>query len=69
VLGNASEWVSDWSGFYTATEQPVRNPKGPPEGTDKIIRGGNILGPENISLFVRAHDGEDGTSGFRCAGN
>jgi uncharacterized surface protein with fasciclin (FAS1) repeats/formylglycine-generating enzyme required for sulfatase activity len=37
MLGNAWEWVSDWYSEYTRA--PKIDPKGPPTGTSRIIRG------------------------------
>jgi len=39
MLGNVSEWCSDWFGMYSAAAQT--NPRGPATGDRKIIRGGS----------------------------
>jgi formylglycine-generating enzyme required for sulfatase activity/serine/threonine protein kinase len=38
VIGNVMEWVHDWDGPYT--KEPKTNPKGPPDGKERVIRGG-----------------------------
>jgi formylglycine-generating enzyme required for sulfatase activity len=38
MLGNVWEWVYDWFGDYS--EEPILDPLGPNEGSDKVIRGG-----------------------------
>ena len=38
MSGNVWEWVSDWFGEYESTAQT--DPKGPDEGTLRVIRGG-----------------------------
>lgn len=37
--GNAAEWTADWFGQYSG--DPRRNPAGPAEGVEKVVRGGN----------------------------
>jgi formylglycine-generating enzyme required for sulfatase activity len=39
MLGNVSEWCSDWYGNYKNIE--VSNPKGPVKGTYRVLRGGS----------------------------
>jgi len=39
MLGNVSEWCSDWFGMYSASAQT--NPRGPATGDRKILRGGS----------------------------
>jgi formylglycine-generating enzyme required for sulfatase activity len=67
--GNVSEWVADWLGPYGS--EAVDNPTGPPEGTDRLIRGGSWFGhPTYCRGAIRAAV-EPGTRfdyfGFRCA--
>lgn len=40
--GNAWEWVQDWSALYE--DGPQVGPKGPDEGTYRIVRGGIFMG-------------------------
>ena len=70
LAGNASEWVADWfaAGFPRGD---VRNPKGPENGTAKVIRGGGWYdSPERLNSSRRMH-ASPGTRaddiGFRCA--
>ena len=63
--GNVAEWTADWYGPYSAESQ--RNPAGPAEGTEKVVRGGNW---NSDSLSVRsghrqALHPEFGRAGFR----
>ena len=53
MCGNAGEFVQDWYGPYTATEQT--NPKGPATGDYHVIRGGDIASPdEGLTVYARA---------------
>jgi formylglycine-generating enzyme required for sulfatase activity len=40
MIGNLSEWVSDWFGEDYYAQSPRNNPAGPPAGTEKVHRGG-----------------------------
>lgn len=67
--GNVWEWVSDWYGDYAAAA--VTDPRGPPAGTKRVLRGGAWYG---YARFVRAASrlvlgpgDRDGGIGFRCA--
>ena len=54
MAGNAAEWVQDrYSADYYATA-PLENPKGPPTGEFRILRGGSYLnGPDHIRTSYR----------------
>ena len=70
LAGNASEWVADWfaEGF---TRGDVRNPKGPDNGTSKVIRGGGWdEAPDRVESSWRMHASPNtrlDDVGFRCA--
>jgi serine/threonine-protein kinase len=71
--GNLAEWVADWHGerYYRASE-PV-DPRGPPKGAFKVIRGGSSLyslDPIRVSRRARDLPGSRGVNlGFRCVLN
>ena len=45
--GNAQEWCADWHGPYETG--PVADPKGPPKGESRVLRGGGWRHPpENL---------------------
>ena len=68
--GNASEWVSDWFAESFSVDD-VRNPKGPPAGEKKVIRGSGWHEPvERIGgsrRYQAAPDNRTDDVGFRCA--
>ena len=52
MVGNVSEWVNDWFGDYP--EQAAQDPTGAPDGTQRIVRGGNFnSSPEAARLAIR----------------
>lgn len=74
MAGNVWEWCSDWyhPEYYRESEQ--RNPKGPTEGTEKILRGGSWLCAPNYCVGYRVAHRNKATpdsawdhTGFRCA--
>jgi formylglycine-generating enzyme required for sulfatase activity len=74
MAGNVEEWVFDWYqvDFYSQqASNPTPNPKGPPTGTEKVLRGGSW---DTIPFFVRSMhrrsepvDQPLSSTGFRCA--
>ena len=53
MCGNAGEFIQDWYGAYTASEQT--NPMGPATGDYHVIRGGDISSPdEGITVYARS---------------
>jgi formylglycine-generating enzyme required for sulfatase activity len=70
MAGNVMEWVADWYvGKYYSTA-PDRNPKGPPEGSLRVLRGGAWF---NSGALLRAAfrtgfepDETNHGVGFRC---
>lgn len=71
LAGNATEWVFDYAGDYSATA--VTNPTGPAanQETSKIVRGGSFASSTGtFEATDRAEDDQDdqtATTGFRCA--
>jgi formylglycine-generating enzyme required for sulfatase activity len=72
MIGNVSEWCSDWYGdrYYSAADSR-NNPKGPAEGELKIIRGGSwrerLSGDRTSARFKRPPKRRFDDVGFRCA--
>lgn len=72
MAGNVWEWVNDWSddNYYAGAAQ--RNPTGPSEGTERVIRGGGWnAGEAPMLLAVNRSEAPPeeraGVLGFRCA--
>ena len=71
MAGNALEWVQDWYSTAYYSVSPDRNPRGPSEGTHRVVRGGawELVGIE-VQTFIRFGASPEGRSyliGFRCA--
>ena len=68
--GNVSEWVSDWFTESFSVDD-VRNPKGPPTGEKKVIRGSGWHEPaERLGgsrRYQASPDNRTDDVGFRCA--
>jgi formylglycine-generating enzyme required for sulfatase activity len=69
--GNASEWVADWYTDSFDRRNDSRNPKGPPSGDGKVLRGGGWHeGEQRMTVTARYHASPDTRAddlGFRCA--
>jgi formylglycine-generating enzyme required for sulfatase activity len=72
VAGNVWEWVSDWySSAYYSDNQEWRNPAGPEQGVEKVLRGGSWYSSDTRFLRVsnRGKSTPDKVAnefGFRC---
>jgi formylglycine-generating enzyme required for sulfatase activity len=72
VVGNVWEWVADFYAPYAPAGAMQTDPKGPPAGTERVIRGGcwNSSQPSWARPTFRFHDTPAKRSygiGFRCA--
>lgn len=74
--GNVWEWVADWFSADYPLLRVRDNPAGPPEGNDKVIRGGSYLCHHSYCNRYRVAarsantpDSSTGHMGFRVAGD
>jgi eukaryotic-like serine/threonine-protein kinase len=70
LAGSVWEWTADWFGPYSP--DPMKDPKGPQEGTQRVLRGGDFFGaePNWARPAYRWKDEPDNYNhaiGFRCA--
>jgi formylglycine-generating enzyme required for sulfatase activity len=76
MTGNVQEWCNDFYGARYYRASPAQNPRGPPEGEKRVLRGGAWSSQaENCAVWARNCD-EPGftdvcltmdSDGFRCA--
>ena len=71
VVGNVWEWVNDWYDARYYERSPSKNPKGPQEGTKKVIRGAGWQNETpTVRIFTRVESDpmmRNESTGFRCA--
>lgn len=67
--GNVSEWVWDWfDANYIRALPTFVNPHGPNTGTQKTIRGGNVMNSEGRNLNILWRDKGDPNRGYQFVG-
>ncbi|MBN1807842.1 MAG: SUMF1/EgtB/PvdO family nonheme iron enzyme [Planctomycetes bacterium] len=71
MLGNVWEWCLDWHAPYDVARGVVpQNPAGPPEGKEKVMRGGSFSNTVDIlrcsNRVAQTPSVYDANVGFRC---
>ncbi len=67
--GNVAEWCEDWYGSYQ--DEEINDPRGPDDGTDRVVRGGGIAfhslfyGRSAARFRASPIDGDSPGIGFR----
>lgn len=74
MAGNVWDWCADRWGTTWDTSRVPRDPKGPEDGAERVIRGGSFLCHKSYCnryrVGARSHNTPDSTTsnmGFRCA--
>jgi sulfatase modifying factor 1 len=74
ITGNAWEWCADWFDSEFHKSGPNMNPTGPPEGLEKVMKGGSFLCHKSYCNRYRVAartsntpDSSTSNIGFRCA--
>jgi formylglycine-generating enzyme required for sulfatase activity len=73
VSGNVWEWCGDWFSTTHHIDGPRKNPMGPIDGNEKVIRGGSYLCHRSYCNRYRVAartsntpDSSTANIGFRC---
>jgi formylglycine-generating enzyme required for sulfatase activity len=70
MAGNAAEWTADYYSPTAYADGQNTDPKGPPDGKERVVRGGSWYDPEkflrNSARDKKAPDKPVNTIGFRC---
>ena len=71
MAGNVREWVGDWYDEYYYSQAPDRNPQGPEQGEERVLRGGGFTDTNRMvrvnNRFNHVPDSPGYNRGFRCA--
>ena len=74
MVGNVWEWCSDWMSPTYYQTSPIDDPRGPSDGTHRVMRGGSYLCHRSYCYRYRVAargsntpDSATGNLGFRCA--
>jgi formylglycine-generating enzyme required for sulfatase activity len=70
LAGNVQEWTADWYAPYGG--EPVEDPKGPPAGVARVVRGNDFFASARdsarpASRFQADPETYNHAIGFRCA--